>query len=500
MSAATPQPPGAVPDDTAPLSQRVRNAVFWRSGSQIVGQAVMWGATIVVMRLLDPHDYGLFAQTQTVLVFLAFLNGYSFASSLVQDEAITDRRISQVFGLLILLNGGLAVLQFAIAPLAAAYYEDPAVADLLRWQCLIYLGTPVLAVTGALLARGLEFRKQAITNFAGALVSAAVALGCAYAGLGVWTLIVSLIALVAVRTVGLSIAAGGVPVPSFDFKGLGGVLGFGGALLAAQFFWIIQSQADVVIAGRTLDLHDLGLYTEALFLTLFLTAKFIPPLNEVAFPAYVQLAREGGSTAAPFVTSARLTMLVALPIYVGMALVAEPLVATLLGPKWMEMAPLVSGLAPAMPFVALQIICSPATNAMGKPGIYVRTSMAGAAIMVLAFVIGAQWGTRGLVHAWQIGTPLLLAVTLAMTLPILACRLGDLVKALMPGLLAAGSMAVAVFAVRPLAEPLPAAIELAALAALGAVVYCGLLWRFSPRTVGELHTLLVRRRIPGTAD
>ena len=51
-----------------PLGQRVRDAVFWRSGSQIVAQAVMWAATIIVVRLLDPHDYGLFAMTQTMIV------------------------------------------------------------------------------------------------------------------------------------------------------------------------------------------------------------------------------------------------------------------------------------------------------------------------------------------------------------------------------------------------------------------------------------------------
>lgn len=88
----------------------------------------------------------------------------------------------------------------------------------------------------------------------------------------------------AVRAIGLSIAAGGVPLPLFRFTGLRGVLGFGGALLAAQFFWIIQSQADIVIAGRTMNPHDLGLYTEALFPTLILTAKFIPRSTEWRSP------------------------------------------------------------------------------------------------------------------------------------------------------------------------------------------------------------------------
>ena len=72
--------PSQAPEE---FRSRVRSAVFWRSGSQIIAQIVMWGATIIVVRLLDPHDYGLFAMTQVVLVLFNFLNGDSFSSSLI---------------------------------------------------------------------------------------------------------------------------------------------------------------------------------------------------------------------------------------------------------------------------------------------------------------------------------------------------------------------------------------------------------------------------------
>ena len=66
-------------------------------------------------------------------------------------------------------------------------------------------------------------------------------------------------------------------------------MAFGGALLVSQILWVIQSQADIAIAGSQFDPYHLGLYSEALFLTQIFTAKFIPPLNEVAFPSYIEL-------------------------------------------------------------------------------------------------------------------------------------------------------------------------------------------------------------------
>ena len=57
------------------LENRVRSAVFWRSGSQIVAQIVLWSATLLVVRLLEPSDYGLFAMTQVISAIFAVFNG-----------------------------------------------------------------------------------------------------------------------------------------------------------------------------------------------------------------------------------------------------------------------------------------------------------------------------------------------------------------------------------------------------------------------------------------
>ena len=120
------------------FGSRVRSAVFWRSGTQILSQLVSWGVTVYVMRLLDPKDYGLFAMSQVVTVMLNFLNGYGFANALIGGESVTPQRIRQTFGLLILLNGSLALIQFISAPLAGAYFHQEQVTNMLRWQALLY--------------------------------------------------------------------------------------------------------------------------------------------------------------------------------------------------------------------------------------------------------------------------------------------------------------------------------------------------------------------------
>ncbi|MXP31388.1 oligosaccharide flippase family protein [Erythrobacter jejuensis] len=471
----------------------MRSAVAWRWGSQLLAQTIAWGSTLIVVRLLDPSDYGLFAMTQVVFTALAFLNGYSFATSLIQTSHVNRRRVGQVFGLLLLFNGSLAAIQFLGADAMAAYYREPLVADMLRIQAVIFLTVPFTALPSQLLAKRLEFRIQGKISMIAAVISAAVALGLAWYDFGVWALVYAPIAGFVFRAIALTIAAKSLVPPVFDFRGAGDLVRFGGALTICQLFWIIQSQSDIFIAGRSFDTHDLGLYAEALFLTLIVTGRFLPPINEVALPAYAELHKAGKPLDAFFSKTLRTVLLVTAPIYFGLALTAEPAVLTLFGPKWVEMAPLVAGLALAMPAMALQIVCSPVTNAMGLPRVYLMSNGFGAVLFPIGFLFGIAYGPMGLVHAWWAAAPLLLLVTLALTLPVVGLAWRALLVELAPVMLACGLMTLAVVGVSGLLENYPPIVELALEGLAGAAVYLAALWLFWPRLVRETIAMLRKR-------
>ena len=494
----------ALNDKVAPeeFGNRVKSAVFWRSGTQILSQIISWGATLAVIRILEPSDYGLFAMTSVVLVFLNFLNGYGFVSALIRSESVEPIRIRQAFGMLILLNAGLAAIQFfAVAPLAAAYYEAAIVADLLRWQSLIYLSTPFVILPEAMLTRNLDFKKPAMINLTGAIVGASTALGLALNGYGVWTLVFAPIAIFWARAIALMIATRFWVRPSFDFRGAGHVFGFGMTMLVSQGFYIVQTQSDIFIAARHVDAHMLGVYAEALFIAGLFATKFVPPLNEVAFPAYARMQRDGSALRYSFLKAVRLIMLVACPLYFGMAISAGPFVETLLGQKWTEAVPIVTALALAMPLVTLQIIFHPAINALGVPKIILRNAVAGAVIMPLTYIVAIRFGIQALAWSWLVSMSLLLAITIYQTRPFIGFALRELFGAVLPGLGAALVMSGAVWAVDHLvmayiSRDVPAPLHLAALTISGALTYAALLYFGARATFDEVLTLITRRKAP----
>jgi len=481
----------------AGFSARIRSAIFWRSGSQILSQMMSWVVTLAVIRLLDPADYGLFAMTQVILNFATFLNGYGLVSALVQSDKLDSHRLRQAFSIMLLLNGALALLQLLIAPIAADYYEQPMVADLLRVQALLYLSTPFISIPEAIMGRALDFRRPALVNLIAAFASAGVALFGALSGWGVWTLVFAPIAGFWVKAVGYVIATGFRPIPSFDFRGTGAMVAYGASLLGGQLFWIVQSQADIFIGGRVLDPHELGLYAEALFLTQIFVSKFIPPLNDVAFPAYARMQADTSAIRWSFLRALRLIMLVACPLYLGMAASAEPLVLSLFGEKWRAMTPFVELLALAMPFMTIQVMFPPVCNALGRPGLTTLISATGALIMPFAFLIGIRFGAIGLAWAWLAAYPLFTLATVRIAGRPIGLRVVDLVQAVAPGIGCSIAMALLVMLCdRSLPDGMLPPVRLAVLVSAGGASFLLLLLLFARGTVKDLVGLVIRRQAP----
>jgi O-antigen/teichoic acid export membrane protein len=497
MDAQVNEPAAMADAESRAVSERtgfgaqVRSGVIWKSGSQIVGQLIAWTSTFLVIRLLSPSDYGLVAMTLVLLTFLDLFNGWGFASSLVRDEKTDKHRIGQAFGALFLMNGALAAAQLIAAPYAAAYFHQPMVADLLRVQAIFYLANPFNALGHALLMRRLEFRRQARITLAAATISACTAVGCALAGLGVWTLVAAPAALWFSRAIGYVVVAKLWEIrPRFTFEGAGTMLRYGAAMIGVQSCWFLQSQADVFIGGRVLDAHQLGIYTTALFLTQILAAKFVPPLNEVAFAAYSRIQSRPDMIQHAFLKSVRLIMLVALPFYFGLAVTAEPLVEAFLGWKWTETIPLVPILAAAMLLMTLQILFAPASNALGRPGMAVRTGLVGAAVLPLAFLIGIPWGIQGLAWAWLAGMAILLVATVEMSLSVVGITRRALAAAVAPGLAASAAMAAIVWSVDSMLPESSEYVRLALLVAVGAAAYPALIFAFARPIMSEVMALI----------
>lgn len=479
----TPQKPAQKPS--------IRRALAWRAGGQIAAQTLLWASTFLVIRLLAPADYGLVAMAGALTGLLALLAGQGFASALIRAPTLNPHDPARALGLLLALNAGLAALQLAAAPAAAAYFAEPRVADLLRVQALAYLAIPFIAVPQALAQRAMNFRTPALIDLAASLAGAATTLTLALTGHGVWALVAGQLVPHAARALGYSAASRWLVAPRLDLARFTGATTFGGTLTLNALIWFAYIKSDILIAGRLLTTAQIGLYSTALFLALIPVSKLVPILTDIGFSAYSRLAADPAAVATAFLKTTRLAALATFPLFAGIAATAPTLAPVLLGPQWSTAATPLTLIAIAMPLYMVANLFGPAVNALGRPRVQLGNAIAGLAVMPVAFALGASHaGAPGLAAAWPLAYPLVFAISATRSLAALGLAPAALARAIAPPALAALLMGAATHAATTTLPATPAALVLTV--ALGAAIYTATLRLAFPARLAELLALARR--------
>jgi O-antigen/teichoic acid export membrane protein len=95
----------------------------------------------------------------------------------------------------------------------------------------------------------------------------------------------------------------------------------------------------------------------------------VAPINRAIFPGYAKMAQELGMLRQGFINVISAIALFAIPVCIGIALLADPLVHVMLGEKWLNAIPLVQILSISGLTAALQTNKSSIYLAMGRPRI-----------------------------------------------------------------------------------------------------------------------------------
>src|SRR5690606_4758618 len=101
---------------------------------------------------------------------------------LVRQKQLDESYIRKILSLLMLLNGGLAILQLSLAGAVAAFYQQPALEYVLYASATVFLVMPWITVSSNLLAREMNFKSRSKIDFAATLSGSALALLLAFYG------------------------------------------------------------------------------------------------------------------------------------------------------------------------------------------------------------------------------------------------------------------------------------------------------------------------------
>lgn len=491
------------------LTRKAVHGTGWSALATIAKQVLSFASVAVLARLLGPSVYGLMGMATLVVTFLTNFRDLGTAAAIIQKPHVSNRLLSSLFWVNCSLGIGLFVIGFLGAVPAAHFFRDARIVNILRVISLSFCMTTVGTVPNALLARRMDFRSIAISDFTSATIGYSVSIPCAFAGLGVWSLVIGNLATIATATGLYFYFSAWRPVLEFDRQEVRSVARFSLNLAGFGLVNYFSRNADNIIVGRQLGSRDLGYYQMAYNLFLFPLQSISSVIGQVLNPAFSKIQDDNERFRSAYMRSCMLIGLITFPVVAGLGVVAHSFIETLLGKQWLPVVPLLQVLAPIGLFQSVQAtvghiyIAKARTDLMFRIGLYV------AAISVTAFLIGVRWGTIGVAVSYCIVYfGLILYPALRIPFKLIGLTVSDFLRQLWPQFCITVVMVIACLAwmagLRSTGVTRPV-IQLVSTVTVGVFVYMGALLFFRPTALIHFedamessHTPLARQILIAT--
>jgi O-antigen/teichoic acid export membrane protein len=479
--------------------------MFWLAWSRGVMQVLSFATTLLVARILMPADYGVMALASVWTESVGMIAEMGLGAAIIQFRDLDRREIDTCFWItMTLATAGWAILSLS-APMIADWFGVQRLAQVLPVLALVLPLTCCRVVSDSLLRKRLALDRVSQAEVLAGLAALPVMLACALAGFGVWTLVIGGLLAPTVRSAATIAFAPWCPGVRLGGRRAKEVLHFSVATLGTRVLWVLRERADELIVGKLTGQVVLGFYAMGKELACLPGNKISTVVNSLASPIMAELQTNVDAMRAAFYRAVRLTAAITLPTCAGMALVADEMIAVVLGPKWLPSAPLLRLLCLYAAVRAIDVLLPPVLFARRRERFLLWYLFALAIVVPAAAVLGALWdGARGLI---VFSTPVYCALMTIMAkeaLTEMRVTVSELWSEIWPILGATAIMAAVVVLLRELAlvEPsTPAAVSLVLLSISGAVVYVTTLLVIGKSVIGEgtevARWILHRRRVGG---
>jgi len=381
------------------LRRQASTAVIWSGLDQLVQQGLSFAISLVMARLVSPTDYGTIALLQLFTgIAIVFIDG-GLTSALVQKKQATRADESTVFWFNILVGVLMSLGLFAAAPLIAGFYDKPILLPITRVVSLQLFLAACNSVQGTLFAKRLDFKTPLAVGMSAMVISGAVGIVLAWQGFGVW----ALVAQTAIHSVLLTFFnwrwSPWRPQFVFSRRSFRDLFGFGGFIFLSGLIDNIYSRLYTVIIGKMFGVHELGIYNRAENTKQLPTGILTGVLSRVAFPVFAQTSHDLPRLLRGFRLSIRSIMFINIPMMLGIAVVARPLVLTLFGSAWVEASPYLAILAVGGVLWPLHVLNLSILKATGESRKFFYVELLKKGVSVSLLLVGAHYGMEGMAYS-----------------------------------------------------------------------------------------------------
>lgn len=377
------------------LGNSIRHGAKWVFIGNTGSQVINFTLGLILARLMMPADFGMVAIVLMLTNLAGFVSGGGMGQALVRAQSASKRDYDLLFTLQSMIGLVIVGFFFAIAPWFARWYENPMYADLLRVAALSFLVRPYFNVPSNMLQREMRFKAKTAVQLTNLAVYNSISLSLAYLGYGPWSLILAGLFSSIAGSIQYAWYARWRPGLCFDFARAGELMRYGLLASGNGFIRHVRAQLTTFILSRSMGPAEVGLFNKAESLAARPQDLVAGSVYEVLFRALAMEQDNLDRSRYLFFRGVTLVAVYALPLYIGFLWLAEPLVVTLFGPRWIESAAPLMVLSVAAPFMMIEKLSSAVLAARNWLGKQLVAQVIMIVVAIGAILIGLDYGMAG---------------------------------------------------------------------------------------------------------
>jgi polysaccharide transporter, PST family len=365
---------------------------------------VQLASTILLARLLSPHDIGLVAMVTALVGFAPVIIDLGASDAAAQTTRITPVEVSSLFWMNVGIGVVLSILLAGGSGIIAQFFGEPSITGIAVALSTTFVLTAMSTQHYALMRRAMEFRRIAVIDITANMIGSVVAVVMAFAGFGYWALAAKPVVMAVVTVIGAWACCHWVPGrPRFSSEAVK-LVRFGLGITGFTITDYLARSADRVAIGYFLGAGPLGYFQNAFAVYSNVLGILTESPHTIAVSGLSKLKNDLGELKRAWARALSLLIFFSAPAFAVLAVIADDFVVVLLGEKWAPVGPLLCILAVKGIAHGVERTLGWIHVAAGRTDRWTRWGVVSAVCQLVALFAGLPFGIVGVTTAYAIVT------------------------------------------------------------------------------------------------
>ncbi len=474
------------------LKERTAKGLLWGAVNNVTSQLLSVAIGILLGRLLSPAEYGMVGMLAIFTAIAGSLQESGFTAALTNMKQATHRDYNSVFWFSTLISVALYAVLYLCAPLIASYFRQPELVPLSRLVFASLLMAGLGIAHAAYMFRNMMNREKALIGFAALAGSGVVGVTLALCGYSYWSLAWQQFAYITIVNLGRLFYVRWRPSLRVDFSPIRRMFGFSSKILLTNMMNQANNNLLSFVFGRLFTAGAVGSYTQAAKWNLMGHSLITGTIQQVAQPVLASINDEEDRQLKVFRKMLRFTAMLSMPALFGLGLIAD-FIVLLLGEQWTDSVMLLRILCVSGAFMPIHTLYQNLFISHGRSDTYMWCTAAQiAAQLAVIVVVSTRGGLALMVTAYTVLLVSWTGVWQLLAHRLTGLRLSDVLKDILPFMLAAiGCTAAAYAGTADVSQPV---LSIALRILITAVLYILIMKLSGAKIFDECIQYLFRRK------